>query len=79
MDDERRSARMAAALKVAEQMQATRRFDPPPADEADAWSPAFHDEDDESGRTVVRGRPVWHRKDLCDEWNRLRFTDEGKP
>jgi hypothetical protein len=25
------------------------------------------------------GHSVWDRKDLADEWHRLRFTEEGEP
>ncbi|WP_154653557.1 hypothetical protein [Acidiphilium multivorum] len=35
--DDRRCRPMAAAFEIAKQMNATRRFDPPPAEEAGAW------------------------------------------
>lgn len=67
---------MAAACAVARQIEATKRLDPPPAEEAAAWAWGIHDEEDEAGRTLTRGRSMWHRKDLCDEWHRLRFAEE---
>ena len=70
---------MAAAAAIAKQMTATRRFDPPPAAEADAWVWAIYDKEDEAGRVISRGHSVWHRKDLANEWHRLRFTEEGEP
>ena len=76
---ERRSRRMAAAMAIADQVNATKRFDPPPAEEADAWILVFYDKEDAAGRVTSRGHRVWHRKDLADELQRLRFTDEGEP
>lgn len=78
LDAERRKRRMAAAAKVMEQMNATARFEPPPADEADAWSWGVFDKEDPPGHVVERGS-IWLRKDLAAEWQRLRFSEEGEP
>lgn len=77
--DDRRRRRMAAASAIARQIEATKRLDPLPAEEADAWVWGVYDEEDEAGRVIARGRSVWHRKDLSDEWHRLRFTEDGEP
>jgi hypothetical protein len=70
---------MKAAAEIARQMRATARFEPPPEADADAWVWGVYDEEDASGRVVARGLSIWHRKDLSDEWHRLRFaeTDES--
>lgn len=78
MNDERPRRRMAAANAVACKMAATKRFDPPPANEADAWVSGIYDEEDVAGRVISPGRPVWYRKDLVEEWHRLRLADEGE-
>lgn len=70
---------MAVASMIARQMEATKRLDPPPAEESDAWVWSVYDEEDKAGRVIARGRSAWHRKDLSDEWHRLRLTDEGEP
>ena len=77
--DDRRDRRMAAAAEIAKQMHASRRFEPPPAEEADAWVWGIYDEEGEAGRVISRGHSVWHRKTLSDEWHRLHLTEEGQP
>lgn len=71
--DETSQRRMERAQRIAEQMQAIARFDAPPPAEAGDWVQSFYDEEDSEGRIVARGRSRWDRKDLTDEWQRLRF------
>lgn len=70
---------MAAAAEIAKQINASKRFEPPPAEEAGTWVWGIYDEEDKAGRVIYRGHSVWHLKSLCDEWHRLRLTEEGEP
>jgi|GEM_PF-4780303 len=56
--------RIARLRELSEQIAATSRRDPPPEDEADLWSVAI-DQD--------TNQPSWGRKDLLEEFWRLRF------
>ena len=75
MSDEGRAAEVRELLQ---QLNATKRYDPPPADEADAWEWSIHDEeDDDTGLLLSYGYSVWYRKDLFKEWQRLSTADES--
>lgn len=70
MNEEMRWGRL---RELHDAMTAKRRYDPPPEVEADQWIFGFEDRDDEHGRTVERGIPVWTPRAESDEWHRLRF------
>lgn len=70
----RRERRLEEARRVAQEMCTTARYEQPPADEADEWVWAIQDQEDEAGHVISR-RPVWHRKDLFKEWQRLRLGE----
>ncbi|EBV6489492.1 hypothetical protein EC44_23590 [Salmonella enterica subsp. enterica serovar Anatum] len=55
-----------------QEMWATARYEQPLADETDKWVWAIQDQEDEDGHVISRS-PVWHRKDLFEEWQRLRL------
>ncbi len=66
-------ARRQRLRELHDAMLAKRRYDPPPEAEAEHWILGFEDVDDEHGRTVKRGIPVWTPRAESDEWHRLRF------
>lgn len=72
MTEEERWQRLRELNEV---MAAKRRYDQPP--DADQWILGFEDVDDEQGRTVRRGIPVWIPRAESDEWHRLRFGISG--
>lgn len=57
--------------ELSDLIAAKRRYDQPP--NADQWVLAYEDVDDEQGRTVRHGVPVWTPKAEIDEWQRLHF------
>ncbi|MDW2034955.1 hypothetical protein R7R52_23425 [Vibrio sp. 665] len=72
MAKRRREHRLEEARRVAQEMWATARYEQPLTDETDKWVWAIQDQEDEDGHVISR-RPVWHRKDLFEEWQRLRL------
>ena len=68
--DERHAKRLQAAEAISKQMSAARRDDAPPVAEAHLWLMVID---------MDTNRPCWFPKQLSDEHERLRFTDEGSP
>ena len=62
--------RLILANAVAQQMEALKRLTAPDAADAGNWIVSID---------MDTNRPVWFPKDLSDEFQRLRFTDEGEP
>mgnify|MGYP003597562452 CR=1 FL=1 len=52
-------------------MKAKRRYDQPP--DAEQWIFGYEDVDDDEGRTLRRGIPMWTPRAESDEWHQLRF------
>ena len=70
MTPERKAKRLELAGKISEKMFAARRADVPPDTEAHLWTP---------GIEMDTNKSFWYPKILSNEYDRLRFTEEGSP
>ena len=70
MTPARKQKRIQLAVAILEKMNAARRIDSPPDEEIDKWA-MYIDMD--------TNKPTWVPKDLSDEYQRLRFSEEGSP
>jgi hypothetical protein len=77
MSDNAFGGKTAQARAILNRMNATKRYDPPPAEEADAWEWSIHDEEDDTGLLLSYGYSVWYPKDLFKEWQRLNDGAES--
>lgn len=67
---ERKAQRLHLANEISEKMTAARRTIPPADADAPGWVSVVD---------MDTNKPVWVPKSLHDEFQRLRFTDDGTP
>ena len=70
MTPERKQKRIQLAAAINEKMNAVRRIDPPPEEAIGEWVMSID---------MDTNQPTWVPKDLFDEYQRLRFSEEGSP
>jgi hypothetical protein len=70
MTPERKQKRIQLAVAISEKMNAARRIDSPPEEEIGKWVMSID---------MDTNKPTWTPKNLCDEYQRLRFSEEGAP
>ena len=70
MTPARKQKRIQLAAAINEKMNAVRRIDPPPEEAIGNWAMVID---------MDTNKPTWVPKDLFDEYQRLRFSEEGSP
>ncbi len=70
MTPARKQKRIQLAAAINEKMNAVRRIDSPPEEAIGNWAMVID---------MDTNKPTWVPKDLFDEYQRLRFSEEGSP